>query len=369
MKPFVSNPFPTLGIEQEFHLIAPQGADLVPRYNEVLRELDPKLRAAMCPELFYSVMEMRSPVCRSAGELEDNVRADRQSLAQACEQAGCRLVAAASHPFARWTEQTIVQSDHYRWVEQEAAFVVRRLLAFGLHVHVGVRTVETAFYVMNELAQWLYPLLALSANSPFLEGHATGLDSTRAHLFDSMPRASLPPSFSSFDELEQFYDKLVQTGEVASPGELWWSIRPQPPLGTVEIRILDLPTDARRVGALAALVQALVATYQDRYQAGVACSSMKREYLEQNHWQAMRHGLDGKVLDPVTGDVLPMRQQIERLLEFVTPKSRELNSQSQLAVARDILKTGNEAQGQIKRWQELDHDLVRLEHDIADRSC
>jgi len=368
MKPFVSNPFPTLGIEQEFHLIAPQGADLVPRYDEVMRRLDPGLRAAMCHELFYSVMEMRSPVCRSASELEDHVRADRQSLAQACAQAGCRLVAAASHPFARWTEQTIVQSDHYRWVAQEAVYLARRLLAFGLHVHVGVRTVETAFYVMNELQQWLYPLLALSANSPFLEGRPTGLDSTRAHLFDSMPRTNLPPSLSSFGDLELLYDKLVQTGEVASPGELWWSIRPQPPLGTVEIRILDLPTDVRRIGALTALIQALVATYQDRFQAGMPRSAMKREYLEQNHWQAMRHGLDGKVLDPSTGDVLPMRQQIERLLEFITPKAREVNSESQLVAARDILKTGNEAQWQIKRWRELDHDLIRLEHEIADRT-
>lgn len=368
MKPFVSNAFPTVGVEQEFHLISPESADLVSSCREVMGLLDEKRRAAACPELFYSVLETQSPVCRSAGEVEDRVLRDRRAVAGACEQAGCRLVAAGTHPFARWTQQQIVQSDHYRWVEQEAAFVARRLMAFGLHVHVGVRSAEAAICVMNEFPRWLYPLLALSVNSPFLEGQVTGLASTRAHLFDSMPRANLAPRFADFQELVELHDKLKAAGDIVAPGDLWWSVRPQPPLGTVEVRIMDMPTDVRRLGTLTAIIQALVAIYQDRFQAGVPPAELRREYLEQNHWQAMRHGLDGRIIEPMTGEVLPMREQIERMLEFAAPKSQQLQSEPQFAFAHEMLAADSETQWQLKRWESLGRDLVALELEIADRT-
>jgi carboxylate-amine ligase len=368
MKPFVSNSFPTVGVEQEFHLISPGSADLVSRCEEVMGLVDQPWREAAVHELFYSVLEMRSPVCRTVTELEEAVRRDRHAVRRACERAGCRMAAAGGHPFARWTEQQVVQSEHYRWVEKETGFLARRLLAFGLHVHVGVRSAEAAIYVMNEVLRWLYPLLALSANSPFLEGRLTGLASTRAHLFESMPRTGLPPRFASFGELVAFHDKLKASGDIMAPGDLWWSVRPQPPLGTVEVRITDLPTDVRRLGALAAIVQALIATYQDRHQGGVPPTEIRRDYLEQNHWQAMRRGLDGRIIEPVTGDVLPMREQIRRMLEFAGPKSRQLQSESQLAFAREMLAAGTESEWQVRRWEALGHDLVRLELEIADRT-
>lgn len=368
MKPFVSNPFPTVGVEQEFHLISPATADLVPCCDEVMRLLEGEWKEAATYELFSSVLEMRGPVCRTAQEVEEHVRRDRRAVAAACERAGCRVAAAGSHPFARWTEQQVVRSDHYRWVEQEAVWMARRLLAFGLHVHVGVGSAEAAIYVMNEILRWLYPLLALSANSPFLEGHLTGLASTRAHLFACMPRTHPAPRFSSFADLVEFHDKLMETGDIMAPGDLWWSVRPQPPLGTVEIRIPDLPTDVRRLGAVTAIVQALVATYQDQFRAGVPPTDVKREYLEQNHWQAMRRGLAGKIIEPVTGDVLPMREQVDRMLAFAAPKAQALGSEQQFAFAREMMAAGTEAEWQVTRWEALGRDLVRLELEIADRT-
>jgi carboxylate-amine ligase len=239
-------------------------------------------------------------------------------------------------------------------------------LAFGLHVHVGVQSAEAAIYAMNELLRWLYPLLALSANSPFLDGRRTGLASTRAHLFGGMPRTGPAPRFADFAELVAFHDKLMATGDITAPGDLWWSVRPQPPLGTVEVRILDLPTDVRRLGALTALVQALIAVYQDRYRQGAPPTAIRPEYLEQNHWQAMRRGVDGKIIEPATGEVLSMRAQIERMIELAASQSPQLESQPQLAFARQMLAAGTESDWQIARWEALGHDLVRLELEIAD---
>ncbi len=146
---------------------------------------------------------------------------------------------------------------------------------------------------------------------------------------------------------------------------------PFPTLGVeqeLHLIITDLPTDVRRLGALSAMVQALVATYQDRFQSGESATEMRREYLEQNHWQAMRRALDGRIIEPATGEVLAMREQVERMLRFAAPKCRQLGSEPQLAFAHEILAAGTESEWQVARWEALQRDLVRVELEIADRT-
>lgn len=368
MRVFVENDYPTVGIEQEFHLIDDKTGDLVPRVDQVLDNLDERMRGSVCYELFHSVIEHNSAVCRTIDELTDNVVDARAKLAQACEKVGVGLAAAGSHAFCDWRAQTIVPNDHYKWVAQECAYSAWRMIGFGLHVHVGMQSAASAMYVMNEMRRWVYPLLAMSANSPYFEGLATGLASTRSVLFGAMPRTLTPPEFEDFAALEVFYEQLLATGDVTAPGDLWWLIRPQPPFGTVELRALDMPTDVRRLGALAAIVQAAMATYQDKFNAGAAPTKLNPAYIDQNRWKAIRHGLDGKILDPQTGEILPMREQIERLLDLVSPKAKELGSMSHIDFAREMLEEGAEAEWQIRTCEKLGGDLGKLELEIAKRT-
>jgi carboxylate-amine ligase len=242
------------------------------------------------------------------------------------------------------------------------------MIAFGLHVHVGMQNERSAMYVMHEMGRWSYPLLALSANSPFYDGHETGLLSTRTHLFGSMPRASTPPEFNGMEELDDLFQKLIATDDVTAPGELWWLIRPQPPLGTVELRSLDLPTDVRRVGAISAIVQAAMALYQDKFNQGCARSNFSPAYLDQNRWKAMRYGLEGKIIEPETGEILTMREQLERLLDMIGPKAQELGSTTHIEFAAEMLQTETEAEWQIRTGRELRGDLKALELEIAKRT-
>ena len=108
----------------------------------------------------------------------------------------------------------------------------------------------------------------------------------------------MPPEFEDMAQLEAFYEKLLASGDVSAPGDLWWSIRPQPPFGTVELRVLDLPTQPERIAALTAITQAVMAIYQDRFNEGIPPSTLNSEYLRQNRWKAMRHGLAGEIIDP-----------------------------------------------------------------------
>jgi carboxylate-amine ligase len=362
---FVKNEFPTVGVEQEFHIIDAKTGNLLPCVDDIIKALDDNLRNSVTYELFLAVLEYKSPVCHTIEELSKDVIHTRRILADVCKNIGAKLVAAGSHPFADWRKVPIVNTQHYKWVIEQCVYIARRMLSFGLHVHVGMQSEQSAMYALYEMRQWVYPLLAMSANSPYFEGHNTGLASTRTHLFGSMPRTGLPPFFSDINEMESFYHKLVAAGDITRPGDLWWVLRPQPPLGTVELRVFDLPTDVRRLCAFAAITQAALAFYQDRYLQGIQPSNPKTEYLQQNRWKAMRFGLDCDIIEPLTGEIISMRSQIERLLDMITPKAEELNSLEHLNFAREMLNLGNEAQWQLKTCESLNGDLTALEFEIA----
>lgn len=365
MKPFKKNDFPTLGVEEEFHLINQQTGELSPRIDDVMAGIGPEMRAKLCYELLLCVLENRTGVYRTVDELVAGVCEGRRRIAACCNDLGVSIVAAGCHPFGDWRNQPFVDDEHYRWVRDNHKYIAHRLLAFGLHIHVGVQSQDAAIYIMNQMQRWVYPLLALSANSPYYEGMETGLVSTRTHLFTCMPRSNLPPYFKNFNELVAYYEKLLAAGDVTRPGDLWWNIRPQPPLGTVEIRIFDMPTDVRHLGALAAITQAALATYQDAFRAGEPESILDHKYLEQNRWRTMRDGLNAVIIEPATGEIVTVRSQLERLFDQISAKAQELHAGHHLDFARKVLISGNEAEQQLTLCQSLNGNLQALELELA----
>ena len=368
MMPFARNDAPTIGTEEEFHLIDPHTADLKCGIEQLIERLDGEMRASVCYELFQCVIENRAGVFRSVDELVASALDGRRKLAEAAGRIGLRLAAGASHPFGQWRGLLIADDEHYREVVAAYGYVAKRLLSFGLHIHVGVRSAPEAIYVMARMRPWVYALMAMSTNSPFYEGAATGLHSTRMHLFGSMPRTLLPPRFDTWDQLVTHYETLAASGDVTRPGELWWNIRPQPPLGTVELRVLDLPTDVHRLGAMVAIFQAAVATFQEAFESGEPIGNPREEHLDQHRWRAMRDGLDAVLVDPFTDQITGVRQYLGRLLDTIEPASEKLGSQRYFQFARRMLEMPGESAWQLQRSTELGGDLRALELEIADRT-
>ncbi len=359
---------PTVGVEQEFHLIDPDSGELRAAHDAVAAELTDKISALTTEELKQCVIEGQSDVCETIDELYDSVLNVRRGVARAAREAGYRIAAAGCHPMSGWKQQPYVESGHYQWVAEETGYLTDRMMAFGLHVHVGMHSPETNLYAMHEFKRWVYPLLALSANSPYFDNCDTGLDSVRLHLFQSLPRTGLPPTVESMHDLEELYTKLTVTRDVTAPGDLWWMIRPQPPLGTVEVRAYDLPTDPARVAVLSAITQAAMAHFQDQCEKGEPRSEYIGEYLEENAWKAMRYGLDTEIVEPQTTEVLEMRSQIRRLLHLIGPKAQELGSGHYIRQAEDLLDEGNEATHQRRLVDAGDPDFRKLELEIARRT-
>jgi len=368
MKPFKKNDYPTLGIEEELHLINPETAELTPSIDKVMALLDTEFQERVCYELLQCILETRTGVYKTVDELIQETANGRTVLAEYCKKLNVSLVAAGSHPFSDWRKQPFVDNEHYRWVRDNHGYIAHRMLAFGLHIHVGVKNEEAAIYIMNEMRRWAYPLLAFSANSPYYDGRDTGLVSTRTHLFHSMPRTKFAPLFKSFPELVAFYEKLLAAGDITRPGDLWWIIRPQPPFGTVEFRIFDIPTSVRRIGAFAALIQAAVATYQDRFFAGEPVSDLHAGYLEENWWKAMRYGLNAKMIEPETGEIITIREQLKRFIDMTAPKARELHAEQHLDFAVTMIEQGSETDLQRALCKDLNGDLCALEKELARRT-
>jgi len=312
-----------------------------------------------------SVLETRSDVAADVDELVTSVAAQRAELADVCRRHGALLAAAGTHPFARTHGQPYVPTEHYQWIKQHHRYISDRLLAFGLHVHVGMPSAPAAIYTMNELRRWAYPLLALSANSPFFEGGDTGLASARWHLFSCMPRTGVAPQFESMTELVDLYEKLLAAGDITQPGDLWWIIRPQPPLGTVEFRIFDMPTDVQRIGTLAAICQAACAHYCRQFSAGQPPTDLNDAWIDQNRWKAMRYDPDAKIVDPADGQVLTIRRQLHRLLEMIAPQGASLGSVEWLVAAAERVDGPTESQRQVRRAEQLGGNLRALELEIA----
>src|ERR671938_609596 len=187
-------------------------------------------------------------------------REARARLFRLAAEHGALLMATGAHPWSPWWEQQIIDTDHYQRLLGDLGYVARRNNAFSLHVHVGIRGADRAIDVCNRLRRVLPEVLAVSANSPFLDGFDSGLASARSQIFTrSFPRCGIPPEFAGFADYASHVDFLVRTRSIVEHTQLWWSVRPHHAFGTVELRICDAQTGADESTALAGLLVAGVA--------------------------------------------------------------------------------------------------------------
>ncbi len=365
---FYSNSFPTVGVEEEFHIIDPASGELVSASSDFLRIIGEQKHDTVCRELLECIIEQRSSVFGDVNLLAESLMENRLKLQEVAGRLDLKIAAAGTHPFSEWRSQRVVDDEHYNWVQDNYHSVARRLLAMGLHIHVGVKNSDVAFYVLNRIRKWIPSLMSLSCNSPFFEADDYGYKSTRMHLFRSLPRTGFLPDFNNFDEYQEFYDKLKLCGDVISMKDMWWMARPKPEFGTVEFRIFDIPTSINRIVAIAALVQAAVAKFQDDYFVGVPRVVCNQAYLDECEWKSYRDGVDAVVIDPETGAITTCREMIVELMQEVNLKAKELNSLELLKGVDQILNLGTEADYLKKLYYDQGYDLKDIELDVAKRT-
>jgi carboxylate-amine ligase len=361
-----SDPY-TLGVEEEYMLLDPETWDLVQHIDSVLAAVEHgEHRNRIHAELMQSVLEVTTPVCRTAGDVMRSLSQLRGYVAEIARSEGCRFGSAGTHPFSLFERQRITARDRYRQLVDQLQYIARRELIFGMHMHVAVDDPEKAIQVMNGLLVHLPQMLALSASSPFWRGEPTGLASSRQMVFAAFPRSGPPPRFNDYADYAEVVGQLERTGCIADYTHIWWDIRPHPRLGTIEMRVCDAVTRLEDVVAIAAFFQAIVKMYCELYEAGKTIPSWHRLLTTENKWLAARYGLEAPVMDLATGrrNRVPIAQLVRRTLRDIEPHARELGSERELEGVRDILARGNGSDRQLRIWN-ANRDIVEVVREIS----
>jgi carboxylate-amine ligase len=337
----------TIGIEEEYQIIDPTTRELR-AYAQQFLERGQRLRADQIqPEFLQSQVELGTHICQDVREVRREITRMRRLIWEVAEQEGVWIAAAGTHPFSSWARQEVTPVNGYPELAQFLQDVGRRLLTFGLHIHVGIEDPELLIEVMNQFRYFLPHLLALSTSAPFWHGRDTGLKSYRSIVFESLPRTGLPPHFRAHDAYRRYVETMVTTGSIARENHIWWDARPSAKFPTLEIRIPDMCTRVEETLCLAALTQAIVAKLIQLRQANQSWRIYPTHLLEENKWRAVRYGIHGKLIDFGKEREVPFADLVEELLLWVDDVVDELHSRAAVEYVTTLLREGTSADRQL----------------------
>lgn len=291
---FKKSPALSIGVELEVQLIDRDTLDLTPKSMMILKEMagDPRIQ----PELLQSMLEVTSLPRSNVREIKEDLKSALNDVYKICNQHGIEIACAGTHPTAKYLERKLYPSERFQELIDRNQFLARRLMIFGIHVHIGVESGEMCIALMNELLYELPIFLALSASSPFWEGTDTGLASSRITFFESIPTGGHPCRVEDWNDFEQLIGKLTRSKAITSLKDIWWDIRPSPKYGTIEIRVCDgMPTLEENM-AIAALIHAVATRIYSRVLKGERRPILPDWQIRENKWRASRHGVEADLI-------------------------------------------------------------------------
>jgi carboxylate-amine ligase len=315
----------TVGLEEEFAIVDPESLELVHRFEDLYAACqdDELLAESAAGELIDTEIEIRSGRGETFGDAVELQLERRRRLFALADEMGLALAAMGTHPWANYLDQQIIDTEHYNRLRGELRWVAQRNNTWSLHVHVGVQGADRAVAVCDHLRGLLPTLLAVSANSPFLDERDTGLHSVRTEIFTrTFPRCGVHEPFGDYATYADFVDLLERTDSIVESTQLWWSVRPHHRFGTVELRICDAQTRGEESLQLAGLIAACIGQSAIDHSEGTLPDPMRQREVEENLWRAIRRGMDGKVIDFDRGEEVATRAAVEGLIAWATPAAR-----------------------------------------------
>ncbi|CAN5862894.1 glutamate--cysteine ligase [soil metagenome] len=362
---FVRNNWPSLGVELELQLVDAESMALRSAIDQILADLPENLHERVKPEIMQSYLEINTGVCRSVPDVRRDLTEKIQIVDAIAEKHGLRLFWAATHPFSLWRDQQVTPKERYLGLVELLQDTARRLVTFGLHVHVGVDSGDKAIMICDRIMRHLPTLLALSVNSPFWDARNTGLQSQRIKVMEGLPTAGVPPFMRNWSEYVWLLNHMIQTGFIKSLREVWWDVRPHHNFGTVEVRICDMPPDLPTVLSITALIQCLVHALSEEIEGGTYQHDCHPMMVRQNKWRACRYGLEAQLVDTYSFEVLPARQMVRSLVRRLGDVADELGCRAELDFVLELADRPTGAQRQIALYEQTG-DLVEVVRRMVD---
>ena len=345
MSEVVFNPSksPTVGVEVEAQIVDNTTGDLVNIAENIVNGFNNEDRVKH--ELYLSTVEITSSPALDTNNTYDELSSIFKEVLDLAIKENAGLIATGTHPFALYEDQVITNvNPRYEEFAQKYGWAVRRLLTFGMHVHVGMDSKEKAVAVHDEIRKYLPLVLALSACSPFWRGKDTELYCSRLSVFQGLPNTGLPEPYLEWSEYEQSLETLV-AADVIKEGigfrQVWKDVRIHPAYGTVEVRIADSMPSLIDTVAVATFVQALAIKIGNEWEEGNLDEPTPNWLIERNRWAAIKEGLNAKFIIDLEGRTKPIKEVIKNLTKEIKPIAESLGSLNRLNELENIFKSDN----------------------------
>jgi carboxylate-amine ligase len=343
----------TIGIEEEYQIIDPTTRDVRSYVQRFLEQGQMVLPDQIRPEFLQSQVEVGTFICQNIQEARRELVRMRRSIWELAQREGLWVAAAGTHPFSSWARQEVSPFGRYPELARFLQDVGRRLLIFGMHVHIGIEDQELLIDMMNQIRYFLPHILVLSTSSPFWHGRDTGLKSYRSVVFESLPRTGIPQSFESYAHYRSYVETLLVTGSIDETTHIWWDARPSEKFPTLEVRIPDMCTRVEETLCLAALIQAFVAKLVQLRQANQTWRLYRKNLIDENKWRAVRYGISGELIDFGKREEVPFPALAEELLAWIDDVVDELGSRKEVEYVQTILSQGTSADRQLAVYRKM----------------
>ncbi|MDF1481080.1 YbdK family carboxylate-amine ligase [Extensimonas sp. H3M7-6] len=364
LEPFSHSEPLTLGVELELQLVSTHDYDLAPYAEDMLRLVrKTALPGSVVPEMTSSMIEISTGVCHAAGEVLGQLGQIRDALVQSADKLNIAVVGGGTHPFQEWHERRIYDKPRFRELSELYGYLSKQFTIFGQHVHIGCPDADAALLMLHRLSRYIPHFIALSASSPYVQGHDTAFDSARLNSVFAFPLSGRAPFVLTWDAFAQYFDKMTRTGVVKSMKDFYWDIRPKPEYGTVEIRVFDTPLTIERAAALAGFVQALGAWFL----AEQPFMPAEDDYLvyTYNRFQACRFGLDAVYVDPASGAHLPLREHLLLTMERIAGHAAARGATPALQLLRSQVEAGQNDARWLRECQQREQQLAEVSRQAA----
>ena len=337
----------TIGIEEEYQLIDPKTRELTSFISEILDKGSVVFKDEVKPELLQSQIEIGSRVCNNISELNGDLTRLRKLVSDYAKDQNLSIIAAGTHPFSHWKDQIVTDKERYHGFIDSTQYVGKRMLIFGMHVHIGIKDEDLRIDIMNQMRYFMPHILALSTSSPFWQGQDTGFKSFRSIIFEDLPRTGIPEYFSSYQDYKNYTETLIKCKSISDPTKIWWDIRPHPIYPTLEFRICDCCTRLDDAIGIAALIQALVAKFIILRNSNQTWRNYRGSLIHENKWRATQRGIESKLLDLGKNKEVSYEKLINEMLEFIDDVVDDLQSRKYITAVQNIIKTGTSADKQL----------------------
>jgi len=341
----------TIGIEEEYQIIDNESRELTSFISEFMEQGAMLFHENVKPEFLQSQIEVGSSVCKNIDEARSEICRLRNLVSGIAAKNNCKIIAAGTHPFSKWEDQLVTDKERYRGLLDSMQIVAKRLLIFGMHVHIGIKDPDLRIDIMNQMRYFMPHILTFSTSSPFWWGQKTGFKSYRSIVFEDLPRTGIPETFNSSLEYDQYINTLIKCGCIDEATKIWWDIRPHSKFPTIEFRICDCTTKVNEVIAIVALIQSVVAKLIKLRLSNQSWRTYRSSMIAENKWRAIKDGVKGKLIDFGRQTEVSVSELAKEMIELIDDVLDPLGTRKDVEYIFTLLKEGSSADRQLSCYE------------------